>query len=284
MFNEVPEYSSDVEWLLQDKQAKVNHILQLMVPEHFERTFRMAFLISMDPEAAKMATRETFANALLSRHRYSSDQEVQEWLDQILITTCQEYLSWGNHSGIEANQDRKEQTAPGWKPADGIDMQVWRTLESLPFSDRLPFLICSIFLYPVPKVARLLGLREGAADARLEATRLHLLTGLNGKASADLSFNEEKIQSCLSRSFQERWEIECAVPQEMESTISAIQTLVDQKRHERRRRALIQEILLVAIVIVLVITLVQVAFSLSAEPNAFQISPTLHSYLSITGI
>lgn len=284
MFDKAPEYSSDVEWLLQDKQAKVNSILTVMVPEHFERTLRLAFLISMDPEVARLATCETFANALISRHRYSSDQEVQEWLDQILITTCQEYLSGGNSALIGAKPYGKDPISPGWGLDDEIEMQLWRSLNALPFSERLPFMLYSIFSFPVPQVARLLGLREEAADSRLEAARLEILAGLNGKAGADSSLNGEKISSYLTRTFQERWESGRLIPEGMDGTIAAIRTMVELKHRERRRRVILQEILLVAIVIVLVITLIQASVTLSADPNASQISPVLQSYLSAAGV
>jgi hypothetical protein len=273
MFDQITEYSSDVEWLLQDKQAKEHTILNALVPEHFERTLQLGFLISLDPQEAVLFTCETFADALLSRHRYSSDQDVQEWLDQILINRCQESQTRGSSvlfGGIsqENGTGRNEPT-----PEAELETHLWGNLNSLSHSDRLPYMLHSIFFIPVPQVARLLGLKDGVADARLETTRKLLLTGLNGRTVEDHTLDDEKICDCLIRSFQKRWESERLVPEAQETMIAAIQTLVEDKRRERRRRVILQEILLVVVVVVFVFALVQVAAYLSADPSAGQTPP-----------
>jgi DNA-directed RNA polymerase specialized sigma24 family protein len=273
MFDQITDYSSDVEWLLQDKQAKENTILNVLVAEHFERTLRLAFLLSMDPEEATLATCETFANALLSRHRYSSDQEVQEWLDQILISTCQENLSRAG-SGFAGGIAQGEITGVNGRGTDTeIERQLWQSLHALPVTDRLSYLLQSIFLIPAPSIARLLGLKEGSTDTRLETTRKQMLLGLNGRITGDRSNEEEKIAARLASSFQKMCDTELLVPRGTESMIAAIQALVEDKRREKRRRVIFQEIFLVVIVVVLVFTLVQVAVSLSADPSAGRIPP-----------
>jgi DNA-directed RNA polymerase specialized sigma24 family protein len=284
MFGEITEYSSDVEWLLQNKQADVTTILNALVPEHFEQTKHLAYLLSRDAMIAQQLSFETFAKALLTRDRYSSDQEVQEWLNQILINCDPDYLATRKFSDNGGKKTWQAENASGWKNDDENEQQLYRILDSLPVSDQLPFLLNAILAYPVDWIARMLRLKEEIVAARIEGTQDILLSRFYGEGNSQPHLDKEKMNLYLSQSFLKRLEAEGTVPGRFDDPVAAIQELVEEKKRDRRRKMILQEVVLVAIVIVLVITLVQAAVVLSDDPNASEVLPTLRGYFSSLGI
>jgi hypothetical protein len=203
----------------------------------------------------------------LARHRYSNDQEVQDWLDMLAIEACQETQPNGNTTGDAEKPGFADPGVPGAESGAELDRQLGRAYQSISPTDRLPYSLHTLLAMPLPKVDRLMGWKAGTAENCLETTRKKMLYELVDQMHGDPSLDDEGIRAWLNRSFRQQWESGRLAANDTPSLLIAIQSLVEEKRNKRRRRVVLQEILLVAFVVVLIYALVQVAVFLSAEPH-----------------
>jgi hypothetical protein len=88
MYDSSPDLSSDLEWMLQSKQATPLMLAGAMVQEYGEQVFRLSLALLSDQEAARRASEETFVKVLLSIHRYSSSIGIRDFIFTHAIQIC----------------------------------------------------------------------------------------------------------------------------------------------------------------------------------------------------
>ena len=85
-FNEYenpPELSSDIEWMLQSGQVSRTYFLESLTETYYTAVLRLATSILDDTDAARKATRKIFLKAVLNVHQYRSQMGVKVWLFKI---------------------------------------------------------------------------------------------------------------------------------------------------------------------------------------------------------
>jgi DNA-directed RNA polymerase specialized sigma24 family protein len=85
MFEPVPEFASDLEWMLQSNQASRELILEAMIEEYYEDVHYLALAILDNETAARKATNEAFSKALLNIHSYKGQTSVDVWFYRIVL-------------------------------------------------------------------------------------------------------------------------------------------------------------------------------------------------------
>src|SRR3990172_4109179 len=80
IFEQLPELSPDVEWMLQSGQASREMLAEALVAEYYGPVWRLGLSLFEDSAAAGQFARETLSTALLEVHRYADQVSAQVWI------------------------------------------------------------------------------------------------------------------------------------------------------------------------------------------------------------
>jgi DNA-directed RNA polymerase specialized sigma24 family protein len=80
IFEQLPELSPDVEWMLQSGQASREMLAEALVAEYYEPVWRLGLSLFEDSAAAGQFALETLSTALLEVHRYAGQVSAQVWI------------------------------------------------------------------------------------------------------------------------------------------------------------------------------------------------------------
>lgn len=266
MFDETPEYSNDLEWMLQSGQAKDDEIVAALVSEYYPRVYRLQFSICGDRPGARRLAVDTLANALLNAHHYTDSEGVQVWLERLAVEQAQRQLLAANRptTAEGARQALGAETGNGLGPDSDALWQGYLLLEE---RSRLPLALRCLHSLSESEAAQRLKISEVAVAERIEQARSELLQRLSEAYGEEIGWGPEELESRLAASLQRSWAMQEPPGREIEESLRAVRLRVSEMKRARRKRVLLQEAILVGIAILVVLALVRIAGSILARPG-----------------
>ncbi len=89
MFEQHPEISSDIEWILLSRQANHEMLLETLVKDHGFQIYQLAFAALLDRELAETSTNQICMRALRNTRLFDPEQGVEKWLIKVAIPILQ---------------------------------------------------------------------------------------------------------------------------------------------------------------------------------------------------
>lgn len=194
---------------IQSCQSGDHDAVETLVRTHQRAVFQLALSViddgaagSPSPQAlheAEAATRETFVTALDRLGKYREETPFEPWLYRIAVQVSQRrYRLWRFRRGIENLLERartalfRKETRTEEYPSHAADprylpgdSELWSAVRTLPENLRLAVVLRYYHDMPIDEIARVLGTREGAVHARLDAARERIARARGAPESAD---------------------------------------------------------------------------------------------------
>jgi RNA polymerase sigma-70 factor, ECF subfamily len=189
--------SIDDRHLVESYQAGDTHAFADLVEAHSSSLLGHAIRRLGDRAAAEDAVQETFVRAYRALPRFDGDYRLGPWLHRILVNVCNDE---GNRRQRESDKfDRfaadpfSVETAPGVEDELGLasefdDARLTSAIESLPPSYREALNLRFVQELPYDEVARIAGVSEQNARARVSRARSAARTALRGVAAIPALF------------------------------------------------------------------------------------------------
>ena len=138
------------------------------------RLYRVAQAILWRDADCADAVQEAVFRGWRGKNRLRSPEYLETWLVRILINQCRDMLRRRGREGLPLSAE------PSQEDRMCEDLQLRMALKALPEKYRLPLLLHHMEGWPIPDVARALGITQSAATARLHRARKALRTLLEG--------------------------------------------------------------------------------------------------------
>lgn len=138
------------------------------------RLYRVAHAILWRDADCADAVQEAVFRGWRKKGRLRSPEVLETWLVRILINQCRDMLRRRAREGLPLSAE------PSREDSLCEDLHLRMALKALPEKYRLPLLLHHLEGWPIPDVARALGITQSAATARLHRARKALRTLLEG--------------------------------------------------------------------------------------------------------
>jgi DNA-directed RNA polymerase specialized sigma24 family protein/LysM repeat protein len=272
MLEPSPELSSDLEWMLQSSQVDEETLIDALIHEYGDPTFRIALAFLGDAEAARQALVQVLSAALLNAYRYRNKQEVQTALETL---QAYERQSKRYQQPDEAQtMDRPSLPSEGQNvdPAP-VQIAVWRSLDSLPANVRLLLVLQFVSGWSIAMIAATLMLSQQKVAENMSRGLRSIRTNLGSQMLDEASLRGGDLEENLVRLVEVRWpEYADLLPDWGYVRTKAL----EQARHRsaaRRRFNALKESLLIGIAALIFIGLVWGANRFLPEPEQAQTPP-----------
>ena len=173
MFGEIPEISSDLEWILQSGQANREMLLETLVQDYAEQIYRLTLALFSDPSYARQVTMEIFLRALERTSAYRNSNGVESWLLNIALP-------------IFRKASRKLERFEGVQEAPNEPFK--SALHNMPWASRLLLYLRRLLKWDINQISNLLRQPQKAVAAQLEQAEFDLIPHMeNSTAPGGLS-------------------------------------------------------------------------------------------------
>jgi len=253
LFDQTPQFASDLDWMLQSGQASRELILEALVEEYGNPLYALALSILDDEAAARSVSRQVFVNALLDIHGYRDHIGVDVWFYRIALQSCQRELA-----RLQARRSlkallplpRKEADFGLSTPETELDAALWLALDDLDGTSRLVVLLHYMADWEIPKISAVLEIDEHELQSGLKSSLEELAAAL-----VDLDETEQEegdSDEIVRRSLARRWPHRELPPLEGKQALPAILRRVGRGGARRRGFSLVKELAFIVLVILLV--------------------------------
>lgn len=89
MFEQHPEISSDIEWILLSRQANQEMLLETLVKDHGSQIYQFAFAALLDQELAETSTKQICLRAVKNTRIFDPEQGAEKWLIKVAVPILQ---------------------------------------------------------------------------------------------------------------------------------------------------------------------------------------------------
>jgi LysM repeat protein len=256
MFDRDPELAPDLVWLLQSQQVEDGMLARLLAQEAYAQlqTFWEALL--GDPQAARLAIRDTLSSALIKANTYRETQSVRSWLIGLAIE-------------LYRNDNRKRK--------QGHPTPLYKSLRlgRLNASSRLAVVLRFRLDYSVEEVAGFLGENPYSTKMRLWHARRLLLQRTSYVDPPDRRHAET---NWLAQTLQRAYPAMALSDAELEALSQEVIENVQSKRRRLHRAAYWKELSLIGAVI-----LAALAWMARANLGATEATPEPPARVAFSG-
>jgi RNA polymerase sigma-70 factor (ECF subfamily) len=145
---------------------------RLLVDEHREAVFRLAYLLLGDADDAEDVAQETFIRALRYLHRYDSKRALRPWLLSITANLARNRRrSLGRYwAALQrlAGQTSAESTAPEMLSMQALESHaLWQAVRRLTHTEQEVIFLRYFLELSVAEAAEALGVQPGTVKSRL---------------------------------------------------------------------------------------------------------------------
>jgi len=253
-FNEYensPELSSDIEWMLQSGQVSREYFLETLVEAYYALVLRLATSLIDDNNAARDATRRTFLKAVLDVHQYRSQVGVETWLYKIAYQTCirvqQRERIWKGIEGIFSLSGELTNPASNHPPSEQ-DRVLWQAVDRLGDTARNVLILQHANGWSAEQIAAVTGLKMTQVIGLSNQALLDLTTGY--------SPGDESLETTLNRSLGRRWPLTQPSTEEIHEYARTIDGKAGGRHSVRRRIATLKEMAIIGLAILLVFLMI----------------------------
>jgi LysM repeat protein/DNA-directed RNA polymerase specialized sigma24 family protein len=226
-FDRDPELSPDLVWLLQSQQVEDGLLARLLAQEGYAQLQPFWEALLGDPQAARLAIRETLSSALIKANTFREAQPIRSWLTSLAIEVYR-----------KDNQKRKHRRKPTYNK--GL------RLGRLSASSRLAVVLRFRLDYPVDDVAGFLGENLFSTKMRLWHARRLLLKRTSYIDPPDKRYAEA---DWLAQTLQRAFPAPALSEVELEALSQEVIENVQNKRRRLHRAAYWKELSLIGAVI-----------------------------------
>jgi DNA-directed RNA polymerase specialized sigma24 family protein len=257
MFDPIPDYAPDLEWMVQSGQVPRELLLEALVFEFYAPVFCLSLAILDDHRFARRATNNAFSKALLSLHDYRSQEGVEIWLYRIVLDSCRviqgklqtfrtlkaylPFLSKTNDFGDSI-------------PETFTDSEIWLAVDHLDSGSRQIILLHCISGWTAERIAVLLGEPLNQVEASLVGAQAVPLKRMEDGLDSSIKTSQpasEALLSTIKSSLQRRWPPGEITKHELERVIGQIGRRASSLGTRRRGFISLVEIAVIALIILL---------------------------------
>ncbi len=231
MFDQDPELSPDLVWLLQSQQVENGLLSRMLVQETYAQLLPFWEALLDDPQKAKDAALETFSVALLKTSTFREPQTVRSWLIGL---------------AVELYRKDGQKLKLGHKPVKEKGLH----LGKLSPGSRLAVVLRFRLDYASEEVAQFLGEKPAAMETRLWAAR-QLLLGQIGKSN--VGSKQPAEADPLAQALQQAYPTQQFSDVDLVLTSQEVIRRAKHKRSRQRRSAYLKEIGMISVVILVVL-------------------------------
>jgi DNA-directed RNA polymerase specialized sigma24 family protein/LysM repeat protein len=205
MFEPVPEFASDLEWMLQSNQVSRELILEAMIEEYYLDVHYLALTILDDEAAARKATNQAFSNALVSIHTFKGQTSVDLWFYPIVLKTCQRAFSrlqsWRALKAMLPLR-RRDTDFGDSRPQTELDAALWLAIDDLDEPSRLLILLLHAHNWDTEKISAILDIPGEELQTAKGQIEDKLRAGLENAAIPEVP---AKLDELVKSSLKRRW-------------------------------------------------------------------------------
>jgi hypothetical protein len=264
MFDETPELSPDLEWMLQSGQVDDASLVAALIDEHYANLYRLGLVLLGSAELATVFAQQTLALAIVDAHRYRAETPLLVWLLSLALPVWRRLRqrqlavrgdpspskverSFGDARVIEGG-GRFGDWRAAWAFTNGVEIY------DLPGEPHLPQLLNRIYALSPGDIACITRFNLEFVDDQLAEVDA---TGVMGKKSV------QPWDTLLAQAFT----LTHFSSQEIAHINSAVEGWINRARRTRTALARLQEVALVGLAVLLVLLFGRVYAALAPEPE-----------------
>lgn len=250
-FENTPELSSDIEWMLQSGQVSRIYFLEALTEAFYLAILRLTTTLLDDTDAAREATRKIFLKAILNVHQYRSQLGVHAWLFKISYTMILQ-IQWRekvwrwieNIFSIKGELTSPASSDPGSKQ----DEALWKAIDGLNDACRNVLILQHANGLSPDQISTITGLN------------LTKVTDLQDQAVLELSRSgfgaDNNIEEILSPSLERRWPQAQLTTEEIRAYARSIEGNAGREHSLQRGMTTMKEIAIIGFAILLVFLMI----------------------------
>ena len=282
MFDETPDLSPDLEWMLGSRQASDQALIRALLKECYSDVFRLSTAMLIDTEAVRRTIVESFANAILKVEDFRGQEGIRVWLLRIAIdpSRAQNAILKARAALQVPRLEQRQIQKNGHKIyQDDFQGELWQAVDVLPEQDRLPLILHSVLDLPTWQVSQILGTGLQHVEKQIENARRQIQDLLGRGNLLESVLRGESLESYMDRSLKGRWPAMDPEIGEIENLIAEIEIRIRMKRQERLRTTRLKELLLLFAAILVVAGVLRAAIVLSQDDT---VAPPLNPSRRVT--
>ena len=258
MIDENVELSSDLEWMLQSRQASPAMLAEALVNEFYPSVYRLALALLEDREAARAAALKTLSSALANASSYGKASGLLPWfyrLALVSVQAAQTRMTGGPGARAFAGQEGGSSN-----PAESA---LRRCLLALDEGERTAALLYYLPGLSTEEVAQAMKRRRSEVEATLQGARRAVSSapGWEGLSSGELDAR-------LRGYFQSWWPSPELYPEDLRAVISTVLGQADAQRRRQRRLISFSEIIWIGAAVLLALGLAWTSGRSMPQPEA----------------
>ncbi len=264
MFDEKPEISETLEWMLQSRQVGDEVLVSTIVHEQYSELYRLGLVLgkTTDDRKGHNLAEQVICLAVGEAQGYRQDISVRVWLFRKAIEFYQCSQRRGRGKLIS------DQNIPGEKISLDRTCKFWRVFNRLTDTTRLVIILSFVFDFSIEEIAAIIDLSVTEVAIQINQI-LGRRSSIQSEGETE-SFSNMEIESILF----ERWPAKKLTDAEERRILGNILNTLQEK--ERRKQKLVRfgELLLVIFVVVFVIGTGNVVTELTPNPTTQKVYQT----------
>ncbi len=285
-----PVLSSDLDWMLESRQATPAMLAEVLVREYYPEIFRLLLALLDDLPTARRAARRAFSDALLDLSNYRSADGVRPWLYFHALKAYQSLrlgLRLGRAvraflprkgAGTQVSRYASSRDPSGWQEAC-----IWLAVDALDEHSRRAVILSYLFDWPLAVSSGLLQLNEARLASLLERAQRKLLASLAKDGFTLQDLPGQDLKAALRTALQNRTPPVDPAELDLQTLIVSLGQRAGRELYRRRAAGVLKEVGWVGLAFILVVGLMYRANLLLPEkrsiPEAAGVTPTPTPYL-----
>jgi DNA-directed RNA polymerase specialized sigma24 family protein len=254
MFEERPQISETLEWMLQSRQVGDVELVKTLVHQHYNEIYRFGLSLFQDAERDRIhqfVDRVIFT-AVKDAPVYNQDFPVKVWLFKLAVELFQSSTRGGKAITILVTEDIGHQS---------LASEARKLIDSIPNISRQAFLLKFSHGLSNAQVAYVLDLPTPEVERRLDLVGYKWLEWLGG--GPDLPAPENRFPILFSK----LWPVKELTAEEERQITQRILDSLNAKERRKRRLVILGELVLVMIAVAFVMGMGRLITSLTPEPT-----------------
>ena len=264
MFDEKPEISETLEWMLQSRQVGDETLVNTLVHEQHTALYKLGLALfnTSDSRRGDNLAEQVICAAVEDAQEYRQEVSVQVWLFRKVVKIYQRSMRkdrvrtiWNQNDGVEGSSPVKSQ-------------DFWISFDALTEDTRLIFILRYFQELSIDEIALILVLPDSEVEERLNL--------VVEKWSSPLGEDQEAVNSSTDiKSFIfERWPAKTLTTKEEKRIVHKILNILQEKERRKHRFVILGELVLVVLTIVIVAGMGRMITELTPEPTLQKVYQT----------
>lgn len=260
MFDDKPEISDTLEWMLQSRQVGDETLVNTMVNEQYAglNSFSLSVLPPSYSDLAQRLTEKVITSAVENASQYQQDIRVKVWL---LHRAYQIYLSWISSKVVRKKTPINKHEFDCGQSSASDSETVWIAIDQMAEDIRLAFILRYHQVLTLDEIAYVMDISESDVGSKIAAAEGSI--NLRTDDEQESQFTPEGMRYILSQ----RWNAPLLSPQNEKKITRRIMGTLNANERRKHRAVIIGELVLVIIAILIVAGMGNTLASISPQPT-----------------